>query len=201
MTSRFPDDTALDALAAQVRAVPAVDGAGLAALLAEARDDPSGPATARLVEQQLGSVLGAVLARRDSGVDLMDLYQEGSIAATIAVSEYAARGGAGAGLEAYVAKVLNTFLDEVVERDAAQRLADTVLLERVKLLETAELALRRRLEREPAVLELAAALGWTVDEVEVIRAALLEARGAHDAEIVEFLDDIDASAGDGTAEG
>ncbi len=200
MTSRFPDDTALDAIAAQVRAVATLGSAELATLLRQARDDPDGPASGRLVEQQLSTVLDAVLARRTAGADLMDLYQEGSIAATVAVGEYAARGGGPAGLEAYVVRVVGSFLDDVVEREAAQRLADTLLLERVKLLETAELDLRRRLGRDPTALELAAALGWAQDEVEAARAALAQARAAHDAEIIEFLDDADDGDQGGTGD-
>jgi hypothetical protein len=201
VTSRFPDDTALDAIAAQVRAVRAFDDDQIIALLAQARDDPSGPARGRLVEQQLESVLSAVLARRASGLDLMDLYQEGSVAATVAVAEYAARGGSPAGLHPYVARVVDTFLDDVVKREAAQRLADTLMLGRVKLLETAQLGLRRRLEREPTTLELAAALDWTADEVAVVGAVLDQARGAYDAEIVQFLDDVDDADDGGSADG
>jgi DNA-directed RNA polymerase sigma subunit (sigma70/sigma32) len=200
VTSRFPDDTALDAIAAQVRSVRTFDDDRLTALLAQARDDPSGPAQARLVEQQLEGVLTAVLARRASGLDLMDLYQEGSVAATVAVAEYAARNGSPAGLGPYVARVIDTFLDDVVKREAAQRLADTLMIERVKLLETAQLALRRRLEREPTALELAAALEWTADEVAVVGAVLAQARGAYDAEIVAFLDDVDDADGGGAAD-
>lgn len=200
MTSRFPDDTALDAIAAQVRSVDPLDGSEVGSLLEAARDAPAGPATGRLVEQQLSTVLDAVLSRRDSGVDLMELYQEGSIAAAVAVGEYASRGGAAPGLRAYVVRVLDAFLDDVTKGEAEQRLADTLLLERVKLLETAEVALRRRLEREPTILELAAALEWATDEVEVVSAVLAQARGAYDADIVEFLDDLDGGDAGGSAE-
>jgi DNA-directed RNA polymerase sigma subunit (sigma70/sigma32) len=199
MTTRFPDDTALDAIASQVRSLRPLSSAEVDGLLEQARDVPAGPATGRLVEQQLGAVLDAVLTRGDSGVELMDLYQEGSIAATVAVGEYAGRGGSAAGLRRYVTRVVDTFLDDVVKLDAAQRLADILLLERVKLMETAEVALRRRHEREPTVLELAAALEWTPDEVEVVRAVLTRAREEYDAEIVEFLDDLDGDDG-GTAD-
>jgi DNA-directed RNA polymerase sigma subunit (sigma70/sigma32) len=199
VTSRFPDDTALDAIASQVRSLRALSSGEVDDLLEQARDLPAGPATGRLVEQQLGTVLDAVLTHGDSGVELMDLYQEGSIAATVAVGEYAGRGGSAAGLRRYVTRVVDTFLDDVVKREAAQRLADVVLLERVKLMEAAELGLRRRLEREPTILELAAALGWTPDEVEVVRAVLTRAREDYDAEIVEFLDDLDGDDG-GTAD-
>jgi DNA-directed RNA polymerase sigma subunit (sigma70/sigma32) len=199
VTSRFPDDTALDAIASQVRSLRALSSGEVDALLEQARDLPAGPATGRLVEQQLGTVLDAVLTHGGSGVELMDLYQEGSIAATVAVGEYAGRGGSAAGLRRYVTRVVDTFLDDVVKREAAQRLADVLLLERVKLMEAGELGLRRRLEREPTILELAAALGWTPDEVEVVRAVLTRARADYDAEIVEFLDDLDGDDG-GTAD-
>lgn len=200
MSTRFPDDTALDAIAAQVRALAPVPEEDIATLMAESRQSPAGQATARLVEQQLGGVLAAVLARRRPELDLMDLYQEGSIAATVGVGEYVARGGRADGLRTYVKRVVEEFLDDVVEREAAQRLADALVVENVKLLEAADLALRGRLEREPSSLELAAALGWTPEAVEVVGASLRLAREQYDAEIVEYLDDADDDTGDGTAD-
>jgi DNA-directed RNA polymerase sigma subunit (sigma70/sigma32) len=200
MTTRFPDDTELDAIAAQVRSFGPMPPSELERLLDDARQSPAGPATGRLVEQQLSTVLDAVLARRGQGVDLMELYQEGSIAATVAVGEFATRGGAASGFRAYVARVVNAFLDDVIKREAAQKLADTLLLEQVKLLEAAEVVLRRRLERQPTALELAAALGWTPETVEVVGAVLHQARDTYDAEIVDFLDDIDESDTGDTAD-
>jgi RNA polymerase primary sigma factor len=200
MTTRFPDDTELDAIAAQVRSFAPMPPSELARLLDDARRSPTGPATGRLVERQLSAVLDAVLARRGKGVDLMDLYQEGSIAATVAVGEFAAHGGAASGLGAYVARVVNTFLDDVIKREAAEKRADTLLLEQVKLLEAAEVVLRRRLERQPTTLELAAALEWTPETVEVVGAVLHQARDTYDAEIVDFLDDIDESDAGDTAD-
>ena len=200
MTTRFPDDTELDAIASQVRSFTPMGESELRRLLEEARQSPSGPATGQLVEQQLGTVLDAVLARRGLGVDLMDLYQEGSIAATVAVGEFAARAGAPAGLRAYVVRVVDTFLDDAVKREAAQKLADALLVEQVKLLEAAEVLLRRRLERAPTTLELAAALEWSPETVEVVSAVLHQARDTYDSEIVDFLDDIDDSDAGGTAD-
>jgi DNA-directed RNA polymerase sigma subunit (sigma70/sigma32) len=198
VTSRFPDDTELDAIAAQVRSLGRLANGELGSLLDEARRSPTGPAAARLVEQHLGTVLDAVLARRGQGVDLMELYQEGSIAATVAVGEYATRGGAAPGLRPYVVRVVDTFLGDVIKREAAQRLADTMLVEQVKLLEVAEVALRRRLERQPTTLELAAALEWMPETVEVIGAALHLARDTYDSEIIDFLDDLDDTDAGGT---
>ncbi len=200
MSTRFPDDTELDAIASQVRAFTPMPTAEVSRLLEDTRQSPSGPATGRLVEQQLGTVLDAVLARRGQGIELMDLYQEGSIAATVAIGEFATRGGAPSGLRAYVARVVDAFLDDVIKREAAQEQADALLVEQVKLLEAAEVLVRRRLERDPTTLELAAALEWTPQTVEVVGAVLHQARDTYDAEIVDFLDDIDDSDAGGTAD-
>ena len=185
----YADDTELDAIAAQVRSAGSLTDPEMTALLEEAGRSPAGPAGARLVEHELASVLDAALARRGRGVDVIDLYQEGTLAATVAVGEYASRQGAAAGLRPYIARVVGSFLDDVVAREAGQKLADTLLVEQVKLLEAAELALRRRLQREPTSVELAAALEWTPEVVDVVGAALRRARDLYDAEIVDYLDD------------
>ncbi|MDQ2959809.1 MAG: hypothetical protein M3R48_01970 [Candidatus Dormibacteraeota bacterium] len=187
--SRLPDDTELDALSAQVRAFTPLPEAEVGRLLAETRNAPMGGGAARLVEQSLAQVLDAVLGRRAPGIDVMDLYQEGSVAATVAVGEYAARGGEPAGLRPYVARVVNTFLDDVVEREEVQRVADALLVEQAKLAEAAELTLRRALGREPTTLELAGVLQWPPERVEVVVDALRLARARYDSEIVEYLDD------------
>lgn len=200
MSADFPDDTTLDAVAAQVRSLARKPGEDVAGLVSEARRSPDGPAAARLVEQQLGMVLEGVLAQSAPGLDLMDLYQEGAIAATLAVGEYVARGGPSDALPAYVKRVVDGFLEDVVERETARRRADELLVENVKLLEAADLVLRGRFEREPTTLELAAALDWTPEAVEVVAAALRLAREQYDAEIVTYLDDLDGDSGDGTAD-
>jgi DNA-directed RNA polymerase specialized sigma subunit len=196
----FPDDTALDAIAAQVRRLASMADEDITILMEESRGSPTGEATARLVEQQLGTVLAAVLARRRPDLDVMDLYQEGSIAATVAVGEYVARGGPSDGLRPYVKRVVEKFLDDVIEREREQRVADALLVENVKLLEAAHLILRSRFEREPTTLELAAALNWTAEAVQLVRSSLRLAREQYDAEIVEYLDDVDDDRGDGTAD-
>jgi DNA-directed RNA polymerase sigma subunit (sigma70/sigma32) len=196
VSSRFPDDTALDAIAAQVRSFAPLSPREMADLLDQARRSPGGPAAGRLVEQNLGAVLDGVLARRGSAADLMDLYQEGALAATVAVNEYASRGGPAEGLHRYVARVVDKFLEDVLERERLARIADALLVEQVKLLEAAEVILRRRLEREPTTLELAAAMEWTPELVEVVAGVLHRAREAYDAEILDYLDDADGDDGD-----
>lgn len=191
MTGSLPDDTELDALAAQVRSLPPRGPEEIDRLLGEARDSPAGGAAAHLVEQSLAAVLDAVLVRRATGLDLMDLYQDGAVAATVAVGEYAARGGAAAGLRPYVARVVETFLDDVVERAEAQRVADALLAAQAQQVEAAEVTLRHRLDREPTALEVGSLLEWSPDRTDLILALLRQARERYDSEIVEYLDDDD----------
>jgi hypothetical protein len=95
-----------------------------------------------------------------------------------------------------VARVVDNFLEDVLERERLARIADALLVEQVKLLEAAEVILRRRLEREPTTLELAAAMEWTPELVEVVAGVLHRAREAYDAEILDYLDDADGDDGD-----
>ena len=52
-------------------------------------------AHAALIEHALSSVLAEAVAHRDRGVELLDLFQEGSLAALVAVEEYVERTGNG----------------------------------------------------------------------------------------------------------
>jgi hypothetical protein len=58
-----------------------------------------------------------------------------------------------------------------------------------QLYETAEIGLRHDLGRTASVMELAAALEWPEDRVELIGAMLTNARELYDADIVQYLDD------------
>lgn len=184
-------DTALDSLAAQVRTRPPLPLEDVTELLGRARTQGDGEARTALVEHHLGVALDAALARADSGVDVGDLYQEASVAVVTAVGEYAARSGDAAGLRGYVRRVVDLFVDAAVEREQAERRNAEALVEDSRMLDVAEVAMRRQLGRDATALELAAALGWPVERVTVIGDLLAEARARNDASLVPFLDDLD----------
>jgi DNA-directed RNA polymerase sigma subunit (sigma70/sigma32) len=189
-------DTRLDSLAAQVRSRPQLPPETVNELLGRARrrrDAPGGGAAARaaLVEQYLVVALDAALAHADSGVDVGDLYQEGSVAVVTAVDEYAARDGDAAGLCAYVRKVVDLHVDAAVEREETARLTAEAILGETRLLDAAEVEMRRRLGREATATELAALLGWSEERVTVIGDLLHEARARNDETLVPFLDDLE----------
>ncbi|MBV8193978.1 MAG: hypothetical protein JOY80_00470, partial [Candidatus Dormibacteraeota bacterium] len=134
-------------------------------------------------------VLDESLARRDRGVDVIDLYQEGTLAAIVAVTEYSSRGGAAAGLRGYVTRVVAAHLDDAIEEVELDRKADEAFVRDAQLYETAEVSLRRELGRSATATELAAALEWPEERVTVVAEAVMNARELWDSEIVEYLDD------------
>jgi DNA-directed RNA polymerase sigma subunit (sigma70/sigma32) len=196
------DDTELDALAAQVRASPKLSTAAADALIAAAvRGDRD--AHAALIEHALSSVLAEAVAHRDRGVELLDLFQEGSLAALVAVEEYVERTGNGAGFVAYVRHVVNRHLDHVIEEHEAAVVEAAELAEDTRLLDVARVALHRQAGREPTVTELASVLRWSPERVELISGILDNARADFDSDIVQYLDDAGedgADGGDGAGE-
>ena len=196
------DDTELDALAAQVRARPKLSTAAAEALIAAAvRGDRD--AHAALIEHALSPVLAEAVAHRDRGVELLDLFQEGSLAALVAVEEYVERTGNGAGFVAYVRRVVNRHLDHVIEEHEAAVVEAAELAEDTRLLDVARVALHRQAGREPTVTELASVLVWSPERVELISGILDNARSDFDSDIVQYLDDAGedgADGGDGAGE-
>ena len=194
------DDTALDALAARVRSYPELSAEAVDRLV-EAAHEGDGLARDSLVEHSLGAVLAAAIAHRDHGVDVTDLFQEGSVAAVVAVAEYVERSGSGAGFRSYVRRVVAGHLDRLVEREEAAAAEAAAIVEDTRLLEIAQVALRHRVQREPTSTELAAVLQWPRERVELIAEMLATARESFDAEIVEYLDDDGDGDGDGDDDG
>ncbi|MGO8686388.1 MAG: hypothetical protein ACLQT7_04265 [Candidatus Dormibacteria bacterium] len=184
------DDTELDALSAHARTHPELSAEAADRLLAAARAGDEA-ARAALVEHSLGAVLDLSVARRDRGVEVTDLFQEGSVAVVVAIEEYVARAGPGRLLGAYVRRVVGAHLDLVVQEEAAAAAEAVAIVEDTRLLDTARVALRREIGHDPTSTELAAVLLWPVERVEVIAGTLDAAREQADAEIVEYLDDVD----------
>ena len=184
-------DTELDAIAAQARSHPPLPPAELAPLLLEARAQPGGTASGRLVEHHLTVALDEALARRGRGVPVGDLYQEASIALVVAIEEYAAREGDAQGLRAYVDRVVALHLEAALEKEATAVAAELAMVRDTELLSVAEVRLRRELGRAATALELGGLLMWPPERVETVSAVLHQAQGQYDLELLEFLDDVE----------
>ena len=181
------DDTDLDSLAAQVRSRPPLAADEVRTLLADAGS--AGPAQERLVEHHLAIALDEALARGDRGVEVLDLYQEATVATIVAVSEYAARSGKPAGLRNFVSRVVRAHLDDAIEQVKLEQRGDEAFVRDAELYELAEINLRHELGRSATNTELAAALEWPEERVAIVGDMLNAAREMYDSDIVQYLDD------------
>jgi DNA-directed RNA polymerase sigma subunit (sigma70/sigma32) len=184
-------DSPLDTIAAQARSYPPLAVDEVADLLQRTHTTGGNAAAATLVRHHLSLALDAALERRDRGLDVGDLYQEGSVAVVTAVDEYAHRNGDPAGLWAYVAKVVALHLDAALEREGAEREAAQAFVRDAQSYELVEVELRHRLGRIPTPIELAAALEWSVEHVNTVAEMLAEARALNDETLLPYLDDAD----------
>jgi DNA-directed RNA polymerase sigma subunit (sigma70/sigma32) len=178
-------------LDAKVRSLPPLSEPEVARLLAEVRGNGRGPALDQLVEHQIAAILELAEARRGKGVEVGDLTQEGTIACVVAVMEYAGQGGPAAGLERFVARLVASHMDDTIELAAIERAGDEAFVRDTEFYEAAEIRARHEFGRTPTVVELAAELGWPEERVAMVGAMLNDARARYDAEIVEFLDDVE----------
>ena len=180
-----------DLLAAQAQATPPLSEEETAGLLTEVRLQGRGPALDRLVEHQLGAILALAAARSGKGIEVGDLAQEGTIASVVAVTEYAGRGGAAAGLDSFVSKLVAMQMDETLELAALERETEEAFVRDTALYETADIRMRNELGRTPTTVEMAARLGWPEERVVTVAGMLNEARSQYDSDIVQYLDDAD----------
>lgn len=190
-------DTPLDLLAAQVRAHRPLTAARIDELLGAARRGAGAEAAGALVEHHLGIALDSAIAHRGHQVEVVDLFQEGSLAMVAGVAGYAASGGAGTGLAAHLRRIVDERLDEITAEADDRAAAAEALLRDTRIVEAAEVALRGRLDREPEPAEIAAVLEWSEERVRLLLAGLAEARRIHDLSLLPFLDDADSENGGG----
>ena len=183
------DDTDLDSLAAQARSFAPLPMDEVRGLLGRVRDEGVGTAHRRLVEHHLNVVLTEAMARGDKGVDITDLYQEGTVATMVAISEYASRSGRPEGLHDFVSRVVGSHLDGAIESEVLEEVAEQALVRDVKTYESAEVRLRHELARAPTAKELSVALHWPEDRVAIVGEMLNEARQLYDTDIVNYLDE------------
>jgi DNA-directed RNA polymerase sigma subunit (sigma70/sigma32) len=178
-------------LDAKVRSLPPLSEPEVARLLADVRGNGRGPALDQLVEHQIAAILELAEARRGKGVEVGDLTQEGTIAGVVAVMEYAGQDGPAAGLDRFVASLVASHMDDTIELAAIERAGDEAFVRDTEFYEAAEIRARHEFGRTPTVVELAAELGWPEERVAIVGAMLNDARARYDAEIVEFLDDVE----------
>lgn len=150
-------------------------------------------ANRRLIEHNLYLVFEAAMARKEHGVPFGDLFQEGTVGLISAVEHYQPAQG---GFQGRLADAIAATMDDVVAQTREAQRNDEAFVAACRLLEAAERLLAERLGRDATSTELAKLLHWEEARVNLILDMLHEARQLHDAELLEYLDDVEPQAGE-----
>jgi RNA polymerase primary sigma factor len=179
------DEALMRELRHQVRATPPLGDAEEADLLARwARGDRQ--SQARLVAGKLAMVVRLAEARRERGLSVPELVQEGSLGLVEALRSF--HGSGAASFDAFVERKVGEQMDSALAaeaaavRDAEQLVAAATDYERVEVL------LRRTLQRAPTESEIAQKLEWSVERTRYVAQVVTDARRRHDEELLAFIE-------------
>ena len=152
----------------------------------------------RLVQVFLPTVVRLAAARREHGLSLPDLVQEGSIGLIEAIRTFSASGEAD--FAGFAESHITAQLDSAIDAEAAAVRETQLLITAAEDYDRTQLVLRRELHREPTEQELAEKLEWNVERTRYVARVVADARQRHDEELLAFVDpeslDLDAD-GDG----
>jgi RNA polymerase primary sigma factor len=179
------DDALISELRHQASAAGPLPAGEEAALLVQSGHGNK-QSQSRLVASRLAMVIRLAEARRERGLSVADLVQEGSVGLVEAVQSFATSGETD----------FNRFAeDKVVEHMDAALAAEAAAVREAEQLvaaatdyERTETLLRRTLQRAPTDSEIAVKLEWSVERTRYIAEVVAEARRRHDEELLAFID-------------
>jgi RNA polymerase primary sigma factor len=179
------DDALIRDLRDQARATPA---------LAEAEEDEllersahgDRQSQARLVSSKLAMVIRLAESRRERGLSVQDLIQEGSLGLVEAMRSFEGRGAAA--FEKFAERKVAEQMDAAIAAEAAAVREAEQLVAAATDYERVEVLLRRSLQRAPTEVEIAQKLEWSLDRTRYVAQVVAEARRRHDEELLSFID-------------
>lgn len=179
------DEAVIRELRHQVRVTPPIGDTEEADLLARSvRGDRQ--SQTRLVAAKLAMVIRLAEARRERGLSIPDLVQEGSLGLVEALRSF--DGSGAASFDAFAERKVGEQMDAALAaeatavRDAEQLVAAANDYERVEVL------LWRTLQRAPTESEIAQKLEWSVERTRYVAQVVTDARRRHDEELVAFIE-------------
>jgi len=140
----------------------------------------------RLVTANMGMVIRLAESRRDKGLSVADLVQEGSLGLVEAVRTFAASGERD--FRKFAELKVGQQMDAAIAAEAAAVREGELLVAAASDYERTELLLRRELGRTATDKEIAEKLEWTVERTRYVAEVVAEARRRHDEELLEFID-------------
>ena len=135
---------------------------------------------------KLAMVIRLAESRREKGLSVPDLVQEGSLGLVEALRSF--EGAGAAAFDAFAERKVSDQMDAAIAaeaaavRDADQLVAAATDYERVEIL------LRRSLQRAPTEAEIARKLEWPPERTRYVAQVVSDARRRHDEDLLAFLD-------------
>ena len=152
----------------------------------------------RLVAANMGMVIRLAEARRDKGLSVPDLFQEGSLGLVEAVHTFGSSGERD--FERFAERKVGAQMDAAIEAEASAVREGEQLVAAANDYERTELLLRRELGRAATEKEIAEKLEWTIDRTRYVAEVVADARRRHDEELLDYIDP-DAIEIDDTVDG
>jgi DNA-directed RNA polymerase sigma subunit (sigma70/sigma32) len=140
----------------------------------------------RLVAAHLAMVIRLAVARKEQGLGVADLVQEGSIGLLEAVRSFDA--GDGINFVRFAEEIVSKHIDAAIAAEAAAVRDAQQLVTAATDYERTEVAMRLELHREPTTAELAEKLEWTAVRTRYVAQVVANARSRHDEELLAFID-------------
>ncbi len=148
-----------------------------------------------LVSHHLWLVRDAVLARKDSGVTVADLFQEGSAGLVLGLQRHLASDGAAATLSRTLREAVEEELDRAEALEREYRAEEARWVADSESFAAAEGRLRLEKGRPPTTGDLALQLGWDEEHVDRVREMVTRAQAAHDVDLLSIISELDDSVG------
>jgi len=181
----------LEALAAQVRRVRPLPPGEQKALLEQVENASDPGASERLLESHLGMVLELAQSKRDRGLSIGDLFQEGSVGLLAAIRAFPA--AEERDFEHFAAAQVALSMEDALRAEEEALRQERLLIQAAADYDRVELALAGELRRAPTPAEIGRKLEWSVERTETIRGIVEEARRRHDEELLLYVEPEEVS--------
>lgn len=176
----------LEALASEVGRVLPLRPGEQQDLLDRIQRGPDEVAVARLLETRLGKVLKLAYEKRDRGLSIGDLFQEGSIGLLASIRAFPASGDTD--FEGFSAAQAALAMEDALLAEEESVRHERLLFEAAADYDRVELLLAGELHRLPTAAEIGERLEWTPERTEHIRSIVMEARRRHDEELLLYVE-------------
>ncbi len=176
----------LEALATEVAHVPPLRPGEQQQLLDRIQRGTDEAAVARLLETRLGMVLKLAYTKRDRGLSIGDLFQDGSVGLLASIRAFTLSGDPD--FESFTAAQTALAMEDAILAEEASVRQEKLLIEAAADYDRVELLLAGELRRLPTVAEIGERLEWTPERTEHIRAIVMDARRRHDEELLLYVE-------------